>query len=71
MAALLAIVFALPFSGYKIVRLYLNIISHILTINWHFSSRILFYNENGPFDSFIQAVFHAHLGIKKFHFFNS
>ena len=39
MAALLAIFFALPFSG-----------------------RILFHNEIGPFNSFAQAFFHAHLG---------
>jgi hypothetical protein len=37
-AALLAIVFALPFS-----------------------SRILFHNEIGPWNSFAQAFFHAHL----------
>ena len=37
-AALLAIVFALPFS-----------------------SRILFHNEIGPWTSFAQAFFHAHL----------
>ncbi|KAK4012917.1 hypothetical protein OUZ56_025167 [Daphnia magna] len=37
-AALLAIIFALPFS-----------------------SRILFHNEIGPWSSFAQAFFHAHL----------